>query len=125
MTMSDLAELVDDTVDAVLAEHPGARAEVEPLGAARPPVRAAEDAHIVTRLRESFGRHAGRPLESGGADGHEAYTDASMIAALTGSDSCTVFGPGATDQAHTADEYVPIADLELACRVLWSVVEEW
>jgi succinyl-diaminopimelate desuccinylase len=61
----------------------------------------------------------------GGNDGHEAYTDASMVAALTKSTSCTVFGPGSTDQAHTADEFVSIADLELVSKVMWHLVAHW
>jgi succinyl-diaminopimelate desuccinylase len=48
-----------------------------------------------------------------------------MVAALTGSTSCTVFGPGATDHAHTADEFVPLADLELGARILWSMAQDW
>jgi acetylornithine deacetylase/succinyl-diaminopimelate desuccinylase-like protein len=48
-----------------------------------------------------------------------------MIASLTGSTSCTVFGPGSSDVAHTADEYVEIDDIEIASRVLEEVVAEW
>jgi succinyl-diaminopimelate desuccinylase len=48
-----------------------------------------------------------------------------MVAALTGSTSCTVFGPGSTDRAHTADEFVPISDLELVSRVMWQMVSDW
>ncbi|MBO9521555.1 MAG: M20 family metallopeptidase [Nocardioidaceae bacterium] len=125
MTIDDLELLVREHVDAVLAEHPGATADIEMLGAARPPVRAAEDAKIVRLLRSSYQAHTGTELPSGGADGHEAYTDASMVATLTGSSSCTVFGPGATDQAHTADEFVPLADLVLGTQVLWSMLEAW
>lgn len=125
MTTASLETLVREHVDAVIAERPGASAEVEMLGPARPPVRAADDAKIVRLLRKTYRDHVGHALPSGGADGHEAYTDASMVAALTGSTSCTVFGPGATDQAHTADEYVPLEDLDLASRILWSIVEEW
>ena len=67
----------------------------------------------------------GRVLESGGADGHQAYTYASMIAALTGSDRCTVFGPGSSDVAHTVDEYVPLADIQLVADVLDDLVATW
>jgi succinyl-diaminopimelate desuccinylase len=67
----------------------------------------------------------GVALPQGDDDGHEAYTDASMVAALTGSTSCTVFGPGSTDRAHTADEFVPISDLDLVSRVMWRMVSDW
>lgn len=117
--------MVERVAAGVVAEHPGARYEIEPLGAERPPVRAADDAPIVRGIRAAYQTHVGGPVPVGGADGHEAYTDASMVAALTGSTSCTVFGPGATDQAHTADEYVPLADLDLGARLLWTLTDNW
>src|SRR2546423_1166206 len=91
---------------------PGGRGQL--AGGPRAPVRADERSPIVMRLREAFSEVTGDTLQSGGADGHEAYTDASMIAALTESTTCTVFGPGSSDVAHTADEYVDIDDIEVA-----------
>jgi succinyl-diaminopimelate desuccinylase len=88
-------------------------------------VVADEGSHLVARLRVAFRQATGRPLASGGEDGHEAYTDASMISALTGSRSCTVFGPGAPDQAHVADEHVTLADLRTAARVVEALVSGW
>jgi succinyl-diaminopimelate desuccinylase len=108
-----------------VSAFPGAGFEVAALGAARQPVRASETAHLVTGLRQAFRTVTGRVLESGGADGHEAYTDASMIAALTGSDRCTVFGPGSSDVAHTVDEFVPLADIDLVAGVLTRLVTDW
>jgi succinyl-diaminopimelate desuccinylase len=125
MTIEDTESLLRSVVEAQLEHFPGARYEIELLGAARPPVRAAEGSKIVSGIRASYLKNLGLEVPVGGADGHEAYTDASMVAALTDSDSCTVFGPGTTDQAHTADEFLPIDDLESCARVLWSLVEDW
>ena len=125
MTSDDAMDLVRSVAEQTIVAFPGARYELAGLGAARPPVRAADDAHVVTHLRDAYQSVLGRLLESGGADGHEAYTDASMVAALTGSASCTVFGPGSSDQAHTADEFVPIADIEAVSEVLERMVAEW
>ncbi len=121
----DAVAIVERVADSVLVAYPGARYEIEMLGASRPPVRAAEESKIIADLRAAYVASAGVEPEVGGADGHEAYTDASMVAALTGSLSCTVLGPGATDQAHTVDEFVPLADLELGTKVLWSLIEKW
>jgi acetylornithine deacetylase/succinyl-diaminopimelate desuccinylase-like protein len=121
----DMVELARAVVEDTVGEFAGASYELRALGVARPPVRAAEDAPVVARLRAAYEAVTGRALESGGADGHEAYTDASMVAALTGSTSCTVFGPGSSDQAHVVDEYVEVEDLEVACRVLEALVEAW
>lgn len=125
MDINDVLPMVRAIADQVMTEFPGATYEITPQGAARPPVRAAEDAPIIQGLRAAYLAEMGQPLPQGDDDGHEAYTDASMVAALTGSTSCTVFGPGSTDRAHTADEFVPIDDLELVSKVMWRMVSDW
>ena len=99
--------------------------QVKGHGAPRPPVRASDESLIVKSLKSSYRKVTGNEIEIGGSDGHEAYTDASMIAALTNSLSCTVFGPGSTDQAHTADEFVSIADLDKVSKVIWDLATNW
>ena len=125
MDINDVVPLVRSIADEVIAEFPGAVCDITGLGAPRPPVRASEDAPIIRGLRQAYLRQVGSPLPQGDDDGHEAYTDASMVAALTGSTSCTVFGPGSTDKAHTSDEFVPIADLDLVSRVMGQMVTDW
>ncbi len=125
MDISDVTPLVETIGARVLDDFPGATLEVTPLGAARPPVRADENQPIIRGLRRAYQHETGAKLAHGDDDGHEAYTDASMVAALTGSTSCTVFGPGSTDRAHTADEFVPLADLDLVSRVLWRMLNDW
>lgn len=125
MSIEDVIPMVTDVGNRVIAEFPGATFDVNPLGAPRPPVRASDESKIVSALRASYEIQTGKTMPFGGDDGHEAYTDSSMVAALTGSKSCTVFGPGSTDKAHTADEFVPIADLELVSKVLWHMAENW
>lgn len=121
----DAVTMVERVADAVMARHPGAQYSIELLGARRPPVGADGDSKIIQGLQAAYVEHTGALPEIGGADGHEAYTDASMIAALTGSTSCTVLGPGATDEAHTVDEFVPLADIELGARLMWTLVQQW
>lgn len=125
MKIEDVIPMVSSIADEVIAGFPGAEFSVEPLGAPRPPVRADDASAIVSGLRSAYLKEVGQELAQGGADGHEAYTDSSMVAALTGSKSCTVFGPGSTDVAHTADEFVPIADLDLVSRVMWRLSQDW
>ena len=121
----DAVTMVERVASDVIRRYEDASFSIEALGARRPPVRASDESKIVRALRASYVAVAGREPEVGGADGHEAYTDSAMIAALTGSTSSTVLGPGATDQAHTADEFVPIADLELGSALLWDMVTSW
>lgn len=125
LTTDTVTELVDRAVAEAVAAFDGATYELTPLGAARPPVRAADDSPIVEQLRSAYMAVTGTEIGVGGPDGHEAYTDASMIAALTGSDSCTVFGPGSSDVAHTVDEFVPLADIRLVADVLTKMAAAW
>lgn len=117
--------LVRSVCDAVIAETPGLEIQLEPLGPARPPNRVDPDCELVRLLSSSFEAVTGTRLESGGADGHEAYTDASMIAALVGSRNCTVFGPGSSDRAHVPNECVPVNDLEIAYATVRAVCRDW
>lgn len=121
----DAVRIVENVAREVVSRYDDAAYDIELLGARRPPVRAADDAIVVRTLRASYARLTGAEPEIGGADGHEAYTDSAMIAALTGSRSATVLGPGATDQAHTADEFVPLADLRLGAELLWDMSRTW
>lgn len=125
MSSDDVLELVRELGEATAAGFPGGEVEVQPLGPACPPVRAADDARVVTRLRGAFKDVTGSKPASGGADGHEAYTDALMVSVLTGSTSRTVFGPGSSDHAHTADEYVDIEDIAVAAHVLERAMADW
>lgn len=125
MLIEDVIPMVERIAAEVLRSFPGTSYSINPLGAPRPPVRASDDAPIIRGLRHAFTAVTGKTVPVGDDDGHEAYTDASMVAALTGSSSCTVFGPGSTDRAHTADEFVPIEDLDLVSQVMWKMVSEW
>jgi acetylornithine deacetylase/succinyl-diaminopimelate desuccinylase-like protein len=125
LSPDDITAIVERAVAAAVAGFDGAGYAVTPLGPSRPSVRASEQARLVTGLRAAFEHVTGNALASGGDDGHEAYTDASMIAALTGSDRCTVFGPGSSDVAHTVDEYVPLDDLSVVGATLAQLVSSW
>jgi succinyl-diaminopimelate desuccinylase len=114
----DAERLTEHVAAEVCADFPGSSFRLRRLGAARPPVVADETCPLVQGLRQAYQAELGRPLQHGGEDGSEAYTDASMVAALTGSRSCTVWGPGHPSQAHAADEHVTIEELRAAQRVL-------
>jgi succinyl-diaminopimelate desuccinylase len=123
--LDDALQLAGRAAVEVAGAHSGAQYELAAIGGARPPVQAEDSPHIVAALRDAHRAVTGRELETGGADGHEAYTDAAMIAALTGSRCFAVFGPGSNDQAHVADESVAFEDLRLTARVLETMVNRW
>ena len=116
-------ETVDDAfaeMEAVIAAsgEPEVSYELEFLtgsnGFASPP-----DAPCIAALHGAIERVTGRPLRElravGASDGRYFADDGIEI--LT-------FGPGAADQGHTANEFVPIADLAPAAEILLAVVEE-
>ena len=77
------------------------------------------DAPIVKRLA--------RALESEGVtpriEGMSAWTDAALLNEAGIPTIC--FGPGDIALAHSAEEYVPIEEIEIAARVLARVVRDW
>ena len=119
---ADAERVVEKVAGEVCSRFAGSSYSLERLGVARPPVVADETCPLVRGLRVAWEEETGQPLEHGGEDGHEAYTDASMVAALTGSTSCTVWGPGHPSQAHVSDEHVTLTDLDTARRVLARLV---
>jgi succinyl-diaminopimelate desuccinylase len=120
----DAEQLAGQVAAEICTRFPGSSFQLRCLGAARPPVVADESCPLIQGLRRAYQAEVGSPLAQGGEDGSEAYTDASMVAALTGSRSCTVWGPGHPAQAHAADEHVPLAELDAAQRVLIRLARE-
>jgi acetylornithine deacetylase/succinyl-diaminopimelate desuccinylase-like protein len=66
-------------------------------------------------------------LESEGVsvriEGLSAWTDAALFNEAGIPAIC--FGPGDIALAHAAEEFVPIAEIETATRVLTRVVRDW
>lgn len=120
---ADANELIDKTVQQAVQRVEGASASVENMGLQRPPVEAPADSPLILGIQRAFQNVTGHEIGIGGADGHEAYTDASIMSVLTRNPHCTVFGPGSTDVAHTADEYVEVEDISLSYEVLRRLIE--
>jgi len=117
--------LAETAVTRALAGHPEASAVVTPVGATRPPASTGMDTPIVIGLDAAMRAALGRSLQTGGEDGREAYTDASLVAARLGMRSCAVFGPGHPRAAHAVDESVTLRDLEDAADVVGHLVAGW
>jgi acetylornithine deacetylase/succinyl-diaminopimelate desuccinylase-like protein len=56
-------------------------------------------------------------------EGLSAWTDAALLNEAGIPAIC--FGPGNIALAHSAEEFVPVAEIVTATRVLTSVVSEW
>lgn len=77
------------------------------------------DAPIVRRLQNALERE-GVPVS---IQGMPAWTDAALLNAAGIPTVC--FGPGDIALAHSAEEFVPISEIQTATRVLSRVVREW
>ena len=105
--------------DGVRAAVPGATAKVQPLGLQRAPLEVREEAAVVEAFRQGYRRAMGEELR---IEGFPAYTDAGVVAMVTGNTQCVVFGPGDMDLAHTVNEYALVSELEAAERILSETI---
>jgi acetylornithine deacetylase len=89
------------------------------LSTAQLPSDVPVDAPVVRRLVGAVERE-GIPVS---IEGLSAWTDAALLNEAGIPTVC--FGPGDIGLAHAAEEFVPVADIERATRVLARVVREW
>lgn len=98
---------------------PGVKINIEHIGRQRPPVQAGGEVQVVGIIREAHQRVLGVEPEETGFFG---YTDAAVIAHMTGNPQCVVYGPGDLRQAHTSDEYISVSGLEKAVSVFTELL---
>jgi acetylornithine deacetylase len=80
----------------------------------------ANNAALADRLTTAVQAVTGKPCRKIGV----AFgTDAACFA--TAGVPCVVFGPGSIEQAHTAEEWVPLNEVQQAADVLYRVLAEW
>jgi len=109
---------IDTACAAVRERHPQLDVRVT-LTTAQLPSDVPDDSPIVKRLRNALKREG----ESVRIEGLSAWTDAALLNEAGIPTIC--FGPGDIALAHAAEEFVPIAEIETAKRVLTRVVSDW
>jgi succinyl-diaminopimelate desuccinylase len=119
MTIAGVHRLAQEAAEIAERKVPGARVSYRQINNERPPVEADEKSELVSALCASVERITRRPAVLAG---FPAYTDASVIQARTGNRHGLVFGPGALAQAHTADEYVPLDQVDACAAILRETV---
>jgi len=120
MTVKSVTELLRKVANRAPELVPGLSATVRQINIDRPPVESAPSSPVLQVL---LGAYTSIMNEEAGLHGFRVYTDASIISHLTGNKDAFVFGPGAIEQAHTADEYVETSQLLAAERILTKTVE--
>jgi len=112
-----LAEL-DEALDRVRRAYPALDATIE-LATSQGPSDVSLDAPI-TRALDAAIRATGRDVR---VEGMPAWTDAALLNDAGIPTVC--FGPGDIALAHSAEEYVPVAEIDAAADVLTQLVSTW
>ena len=115
---ADFEREVRQACERVRARRPELRASVEP-GFAQGPSDVAPDAPVMEALRAAL-TSAGEPVR---IEGMPAWTDAALLNDAGIPAVC--FGPGDIALAHAAEEYVAVAEIERATKVLERMIGEW
>lgn len=116
-TATFVAEL-DEAIASVRRTYPALHATIEPT-TAQGPSDVALDAPIARALDEAL-RATGRDVR---VEGMPAWTDAALLNDAGIPTIC--FGPGDIALAHSAEEYVPVAEIDAATDVLEQLVRTW
>ncbi len=119
----DMEEIVKKAIKTGCAKVPGSSATHRFISNERPPIKADPDSPLLTALKESYKTVMKKNCE---VKALPAYTDAAIVASVTGNRNCMTFGPGYLALAHTIDEHVDIKQIadcadvleELAKRIL-------
>ena len=114
----DALREIRDAFERVRARRPQLDAAVRLIGA-QAPSDVAVDAPVVRALEGGL-LVEGLPSR---IEGLSAWTDAALLNAAGISSVC--FGPGDISLAHSAEEYVPVDEIEKATAVLTRVAFDW
>jgi acetylornithine deacetylase len=117
-TTEDALQQMKRACDAVRARTPDFSADIT-VEFAQAPSDVRRDAPIVAALDAAM-RAEG---ERSATVGLSAWTDAALLNAAGIPAIC--YGPGDIALAHAAEEYVEIAEIERACRVLTRLALDW
>ncbi|MEI6044941.1 MAG: M20 family metallopeptidase [Chloroflexota bacterium] len=121
LTATEVASLLQGVVEQVEAKWQGITSEIRPMTTLRPPVECDPHSPLVAAFDRGYKSVLGQEAEH---LGFQAYTDAAMLAVMTGNPNAVVFGPGLLSDAHTTDEKVEISQLITAVRVLEATARE-
>jgi len=117
-TAEDAVREIEKACDAVRARDPRLDVRITQT-TSQLPSDVSTDSPIVKRLSRALEREA-VPAR---IEGMSAWTDAALLNAAGIPTIC--FGPGDIGLAHAAEEFVPIAEIETATKVLGRVVQDW
>ncbi len=110
----DARRLVEEVAKAA-AEKVGVSYKVVNQSAERPPAECPAGSPLLGAFDKAYEKVTAKTAAH---LGFLAYTDAAMLAHLTGNQQAVVFGPGLLSDAHTTDEKVEVAQIITATDIL-------
>lgn len=117
----EIVQKMLEEVAAPIAKKYGVEFNVKPMSEPRPPVECNENSPLVKAFDVAYQQVTGHPAEH---LGFLAYTDAAMMAVMSGNQNAVVFGPGSLTNAHTVNEFVEVNQIYTALRVLEGTARE-
>jgi succinyl-diaminopimelate desuccinylase len=103
---------IDDILEIVRDRYPDLTTEIADLGSGKAPAQLAADSMLAQTLKDSIERVTGREAAFSG------YTGGTDMTYLMAAGVPTIiFGPGDLAHAHTAEEFIPLIEIEQAAEV--------
>ena len=120
LTSKEIDEKIKEFLNETVNEIKGLKWEMNRISPDRDPVEADSSSVFYKSLQKSYKELTGGEIT---VSGFSAYTDAGVIATMTGNPNCIIFGPGKLENAHKVDEYVDLEEIDLGEQVLVKLAE--
>lgn len=118
------SKIVDEAIESLFnkteIEVPGLKWKIKRICPDRDPVEADSKSSFYNSLVTSYNQVVGEEIT---ISAFSAYTDAGVIATMTGNPNCIIFGPGKLENAHKIDEYVSVEEIANGEKVLIALVK--
>ena len=121
LTCDEMKELIRKAAESACALVSGTSVTIEALSVEREPYQTNENSPLISALMDTYQEVTGNPLERGGEDGHEAFTDFSVLGAGLQNYDGIVWGLGETNCAHTVDEWMGVDAIQDTAVILTKV----
>jgi succinyl-diaminopimelate desuccinylase len=108
LTCDELKKRIGQAAKGACALVPGTSVTIEALSVERDPYQTNENSPLILALQDTYQEVIGKPMERGGEDGHEAFTDFSVLGPGLENFDGVVWGLGETNCAHAVDEWMGV-----------------
>jgi len=121
LSCDDLKERIRQAAEDACALVSGTSVSIEALSVEREPYQTNDNSPLISALKDAYQDVIGSPMEKGGEDGHEAFTDFSVIGPGFQNYDGIVWGLGETNCAHAVDEWMGVDAIRNTALILTKV----